>query len=140
MYYKGQGVSQNYKQAVHWYKKSAKQGDASAQFKLGFMYNKGLGVSKDYKQAFYWFKKSAEQGNAKAQFFLGGMYYEGLGVSQNFIYAYLWWNLASSSGDEKIINIREKLSIDMSSDQIATAQQLSTQKAKEIAQRQPSSK
>ena len=34
----GQGVSQDYKQAVYWYKKSAVQEDVLAQYNLGRMY------------------------------------------------------------------------------------------------------
>ena len=32
MYANGQGVRQNEKQAEHWYRKAAEQGDASAQY------------------------------------------------------------------------------------------------------------
>ena len=38
MYYKGTGVSRNYKQAVTWYQKAAEQGYAVAQFNLGSSY------------------------------------------------------------------------------------------------------
>ena len=41
MYYLGQGVVQDYRQAVAWYQKAADQGIAQAQFVLGFMYAKG---------------------------------------------------------------------------------------------------
>ena len=51
MYAQGQGVPQNYKQAVYWYKKSANQGDAFAQSNLGLMYAQGQGLPQDYKQA-----------------------------------------------------------------------------------------
>ena len=34
-YYNGQGVPQDYEQAVAWYRKAAEQGDADAQFSLG---------------------------------------------------------------------------------------------------------
>ena len=38
MYYNGEGVTQDYKQAVKWWRKAAEQGDASAQYSLGLMY------------------------------------------------------------------------------------------------------
>ena len=41
MYDKGRGVPQDYSQAVKWYRKAAKQGDASAQYNLVVMYAKG---------------------------------------------------------------------------------------------------
>lgn len=31
-YYKGDGVEQNYEEAVKWYRNAAKQGDSYAQF------------------------------------------------------------------------------------------------------------
>ena len=136
MYEKGQGVSQNYKQAFYWYKKAAEQGLATAQYSVGLMYNKGQGVPQTYKQAFYWFKKAAEQGNASAQTEVGLMYFLGRGVPRNFIQAYVWFNLSSSDGGAIIGSLILK---NMSPDQIVVAQQLSMQKAKEIAQRRPSS-
>ncbi len=55
------------KQAVHWYSKAAKQGDADAQYNLGIMYARGEGVALDNKRALFWFKKSAAQGHVGAQ-------------------------------------------------------------------------
>ena len=43
MYDKGQGVPQDYAAAVSWYRKAAEQGDADAQFNLGFMYDQRPG-------------------------------------------------------------------------------------------------
>ena len=58
------------------------QGDAAAQYNLGFMYSKGLGVAQDYRQAAKWFQKAAEQGFAWAQANLGVLYYNGQGVKK----------------------------------------------------------
>ena len=80
MYENGKGVTQDYKEAVKWYRKSAEQGTASAQTNLGLMYDKGEGVTQDYKEAVKWYRKSAEQGTASAQYALGGMYGIGQGV------------------------------------------------------------
>src|SRR3981081_742616 len=44
MYEKGQGSSQDYSEAVHWYRKAADQGYAEAQFNLGGMYYRGMGA------------------------------------------------------------------------------------------------
>ena len=88
-----------YKQAVYWYKKSANQGNASAQFYLGLMYDKGQeGLPQDYKQAFYWYKKSANQGDAKAQYNLGGMYYKGQGLPQDYKQAFYWFKKSANQG------------------------------------------
>ncbi|MEZ9519471.1 cobalamin biosynthesis protein CobT, partial [Vibrio splendidus] len=62
MYVNGEGVLQDDKQAVYWYRKAAEQGDARAQSNLGVMYANGEGVLHDDKQAVYWYRKAAEQG------------------------------------------------------------------------------
>ncbi|PAX24878.1 hypothetical protein CKX34_01650, partial [Neisseria gonorrhoeae] len=47
MYENGQGVRQDYVQAVQWYRKASEQGDAQAQYNLGLMYYDGRGVRQD---------------------------------------------------------------------------------------------
>ena len=47
MYAEGQGVPQDYKQAVKWSRLAADQGDGKAQYYLGAMYAKGRGVPQD---------------------------------------------------------------------------------------------
>jgi uncharacterized protein len=45
---------------------NANQGEAHAQFKLGFMFEKGQGVAKDRAEAIRWYLLAAAQGNAEA--------------------------------------------------------------------------
>jgi uncharacterized protein len=65
-YEKGQGVTQDYKQAVHWYTKAAEQGFAWAQLVLGESYEKGQGVPQNYKLAYVWLSLAAAQGHKSA--------------------------------------------------------------------------
>jgi hypothetical protein len=67
MYAKGKGVPKDYASAVRWFRKSSKEGNASAQFELGRNYALGKGILEDIKIAIKWFRKSAEQGNANAK-------------------------------------------------------------------------
>ena len=46
-YSNGLAVPQDYEQAVAWWRKAADQGDAGAQFNLGFLYAEGRGVPQD---------------------------------------------------------------------------------------------
>ena len=62
MYDKGQGVPQDYAEAVKWYRLAAEQGDADAQYNLGVMYDNGQGVPQDYAEAVKWYRLAAEQG------------------------------------------------------------------------------
>lgn len=57
MYANGEGVVQDRKEAVRWYKLSADQGDAKSQFKLGVIYYNGQDVVQDYKEAAKWYRQ-----------------------------------------------------------------------------------
>jgi S1-C subfamily serine protease len=83
MYHFGQGVPQNFAEAVRWYRMAANQGHAIAQFNLGGMFHYGYGVLTNYDDAMRWYRKAAEQGYPEAQNDLGWMYYTGQGVPQN---------------------------------------------------------
>ena len=96
----GQGVAQDYAQAVKWYRKAAEQGNAGAQTNLGLMYANGQGVPQDYAQAVVWYRKAAEQGNIDAQNNLGLMYANGQGVPQDYVRAHMWFNLAASGASD----------------------------------------
>ena len=104
MYDNGQGVPQNYSQAIYWYKKAAAQGVATAQYNLGHMYDNGQGVPQNYTQAVTWYKKAAEQGHVDAQGNLGVLYGNGQGVPQNYKIAYILFNLAASNGSNDAKN------------------------------------
>jgi TPR repeat protein len=97
-YYNGQGVLQDYKEAVKWWSKAAEQGHASAQFNLGLRYALGEGVAQDYKEAVKWWRKAAEQGAAHAQYNLGASYANGQGVPKDDKEAVKWYRKAAEQG------------------------------------------
>jgi TPR repeat protein len=99
MYLTGEGMPQDYKQAVNWFTKAAEQGFAMAQFNLGYMYKNGEGVSQDYTKALDWYTKAAEQGFAKAQYNLGLIYVEGgEGIPQDYNKGLDWLTKAAEQG------------------------------------------
>jgi TPR repeat protein len=51
---------------VKWYRKSAEQGNAKAQYNLGYMYAIGQGVTQEYVFAHMWFNIAASAGDAGA--------------------------------------------------------------------------
>jgi hypothetical protein len=61
MYADGQGVPQNYVEAVKWFRLAADQGAAAAQYNVGHMYDKGYGVTKDDVEATRWWQLAADQ-------------------------------------------------------------------------------
>ena len=99
MYYTGQGIEQDYKEAFKWFTKAAEQGNAAAQYNLGLMYAKGQGVEQDYKQAIKWYTKAADQGDAAAQYSLGTMYYTGQDIKQDYKQALKWYTKAAEQGN-----------------------------------------
>ena len=97
-YHYGNGVTQDYYQAVSWYRKAAEQGYAEAQSNLGYMYENGYGVNKNYSLAVEWYRKAAEQGHARGQSNLGIMYEKGYGVNQDYNFAVSWYRKAAEQG------------------------------------------
>ncbi len=92
------GVPKDYKQAIYWFEKAAKQGHVKSQSYLGVMYFDGQGVKKDYEQAIFWFEKAAKQGDVEAQFNLGYMYFYGQGVKKDYEQAIFWTKAAQAQG------------------------------------------
>ena len=124
-YATGEGVPQDYKEAVKWFRKGAEQGYADAQYNLGLTYYNGRGVLQDYKEAVKWFRKAAEQGYALAQSSLGFMNYNGEGVLKDYVKAYAWFNVASANGSDGGTKGRDLIAKEMTPEQIAEAQKLS---------------
>ena len=88
----------NYKEALKWYEKAAKNGNAKAQYNMGEMYYNGRqgvdgrqGVEKNERQAFRLLLLAAQQNFPEGQYLFGRFSYE------DSIYeeAYYWYNLAS---------------------------------------------
>ena len=123
---KGLTAAQNgdYATALKEFRPLAEQGYASAQFLLGYMYANGQGVPQEYKTAVKWYTLAAEQGNANAQFNLGELYYSGKGVLQDKVYSHMWQNIAASNGNENAAKNRDLTAKEMTSQQLAEAQQL----------------
>ena len=65
-YLDGICVNKDYKKALAWFKKAAKQDNSKAQLKYGLMHYWGYGVEQDSEKAFSWIMKSANQGNIAA--------------------------------------------------------------------------
>ncbi len=102
----------------------ADQGDAQAQFELGFRYAHGYGVSRDDQEAVKWYRLAADQGDADAQHALGVMYDEGRGVPKDYVLAHMWVNLAAAKGVKRAVTARDLLETIMTPVQLAEAQRL----------------
>jgi len=98
MYERGDGVLEDYAEAVRLFRLAAEQGDANAQTNLGNMYVNGEGVPEDYAEAVRLFRLAAEQGLARAQYNLGIMYSNGRGVPEDDAERVRWYRLAAEQG------------------------------------------
>ena len=58
--------TQQYAEAAKWYRRSAEQGNADAQYAFGRLYENGTGVDQDHVEAYKWFNLAADKGRADA--------------------------------------------------------------------------
>jgi len=93
------GVKSNQEEAAKWFRKSAAQGFAEAEYCLGVCYRDGMGLPQDSAEAVKWFRKAADQGYVVAQSELGACYYEGVGVPKNLVEAAKWFRMTAEHGD-----------------------------------------
>ena len=84
-------------------------------------------MPQDYQQAVAWYTKAAEQSYAGAQWQLGLNYRNGYGVPKDLVQSYKWLNLAAGQGMTKAAEDRDTLVAEMTPEQIAEAQRLSTE-------------
>jgi TPR repeat protein len=124
MYYGGQGVPRDERQAANWYRKAADQGQREAQFRLAVMYDRGIGVPPNYAEAARWYHAAAERGHAEAQYRIGLLFLSGIGVPKNLVLAHMWFDRAAAQGHSEAARSRGAVATIMTPDQIAEAQRL----------------
>jgi len=83
MHYEGQGVEQDQKKAVSWYKKAADAGCSIAMSNLGYAYFYGNGTAVNMALAYKYFSMAVQRGEWDAINKLGDMYLEGLYVPKD---------------------------------------------------------
>jgi len=66
LYIAGEGVRENYQQALRWLRQAAAQDYSPAKNRLGVMYEHGEGVPKDLVEAYKWYLLAAEANNISA--------------------------------------------------------------------------
>ena len=123
-YLEGDGVIEDFAEALQWYRKAADQGVAEGQDMVGYMIGEGIGVTQNNLEAVKWHRKAAEQGLGAAQLNLSVCYYNGAGVIQDFIYAHVWSNLAAALGTEGADEMRKRVAEKLSFEQITEAQRI----------------
>ena len=109
---------------MKWYRLSAEQGNADAQYNLGGMYLWRKGVTQDYKEAIKWYRLAAAQGNLDAQLNLGSMYYEGEGVAEDLARAHMWLSIVADRGYGDAAKMRDTVMKEMTAAQASQSQMM----------------
>ena len=110
-YERGDGIDQDFEQAVYWYRKAADQGDAKALHNLALCIYNGYGIDADPAEAARLFKLSADMGDMYAQYNLGVMYMKGDGVELKPMIAVEYLKKAAENGHPQAKAFIEKLNL-----------------------------
>lgn len=81
-------------------KKSALQGNTSAQKELARRYRNGFDAPRDTGEAVKWYTLAAQNGDLESQLALGMMYKKGEGVAMNLAEARKWLAKAAANGSQ----------------------------------------
>jgi len=137
LYFSGEGVPQDYRQAFEWTQRAAQQGYVRAMVNLGVLYYNHLGVqppwmsvwplslinrSSNYEQAARWYREAAAYDDGEAQYYLATMYRQGTGVSQDLAHAYMWARLAQDNEVPQAFPLVAELEVEMTAAQRSQAQ------------------
>lgn len=110
MYSNGESVYVDYQQAVYWFKKSAEQEFAPAQYRLGEMhyFEKG-GLPRDLSKAVELFTLAAEQHDLDALMNLAMLAGTGEGMPHDTEKALFWINQSYKNGNESALDYQKML-------------------------------
>jgi TPR repeat protein/AcrR family transcriptional regulator len=122
LYQQGVGTPVDMIKATQWYEAAALQGNRKAMHDLAIAYAEGNGGVKNPQEAARWFSRAASYGYVDSQFDLAVLYERGDGVPQSLLDAYKWYAIASMQGDSESANRIEALRTQMSSDDLAVAE------------------
>lgn len=118
MFIDGQGVSQDYVQAMILCQRTAKQGYSPGQYCVGYLYRRGLGTQADPKEAAKWYEQASKGGQRQAMTDLAEMYWKGEGVGVDRSEAYYYFFLARLKGVPDAKTRAQMLWKEMSKDDI----------------------
>ncbi|KAL8199874.1 hypothetical protein R6Q57_013442 [Mikania cordata] len=102
IYARGDGVKQNYTNALKWLILASKHQVYSAYNGVGYLYAKGYGVEqKNYTKAKEYFEKAADNKEPGGHYNLGVMFLKGIGVKKDVKIACNYFIIAANAGQPK---------------------------------------
>lgn len=103
LYAHGEGVAQDYTEAMAWLKKAIDKGNVDAMFNMGLMVENGMGTKPNDYDALYWYQQAAQEDHTEAMF-KTALVYEA--VKRNYETALHWYKKAAEKGHvEAMFNI-----------------------------------
>ena len=102
LYFRGEGVEQNYEKAHWWFSEAAEQGSRIAVTNLGILYAGGYGVKKNLNHGIYLLEKTASANDSQAMLVLGTLYYNEIKI-RDFNKAFKWLEKGAKQGNEEAI-------------------------------------
>ncbi len=90
------GILQNDKEALFFFKKAASSGHIQAQINVGLKYEKGEGTSIDKEKALYWYSQASFNQSDIAQFRLASLLQEEFG---KFKESHFWFSKSAQLGN-----------------------------------------
>tara|TARA_B100000768_G_scaffold22866_1_gene20419 strand:+ start:536 stop:1141 length:606 start_codon:yes stop_codon:yes gene_type:complete len=124
MYSYGNGVKQDYFEALKWHELAGNNGNRTAQLFLGDLYFDGENIPQDFKKAKKWYSLSADLGDEDALIALGRIYEKGLGVSIDKAYSYMWFNIAAQNGCDVGVEESDRLGKTLKSSELKRSKKL----------------
>jgi len=100
MYWRGEGVAQDFSVAAKLALSAAQMSSPRAQTLLGLLSARGEGVRQDQIQAVKLYRMAADAGDMQAQRLLAGNYERGIGVPKSEVEAIRWYQKAVAHSDE----------------------------------------
>ena len=102
-YYTGNGVKQDYKMAIDYFRKAEEIGNKNGSYGIAECYYYGRGIKQDYEKAYNIFYDLMENyDDTRSAYYIGLMYYEGHVVEQDYERAFnIFKDLMKKENDEK---------------------------------------
>ena len=91
----------DYVRAQNVWRPLARDGNAEAQYRLGWLYENGLGTEQNPFITAQWYRQAAAQGHSSAQYKLGKMSFLGWGMPRDDIKAASYFLEAANKGHAK---------------------------------------
>ena len=101
-YYTGDGVKQDYKTAIDYFKKAEELGNKNGSYGIAECYYYGRGIKQDYEKAYNIFYDLMKNYNdTRSTYYIGLMYYQGHVVEQDYERAFnIFKELMKKDNDE----------------------------------------